>query len=75
MMSLTIIGLTPGPLVRVLFPCTLTNQLVVLVDYVLVSFSIGVESKCDIVTFVVSVPIVVDSKGGQLIKIFWRSNS
>ena len=36
---------------------------------------IGVRSKCDVVTFVVFVPIVVESKGGQLIEMIWRSNS
>ena len=36
---------------------------------------IGVNSKYDIVTFVVFVPIGVKSKGGPFIKIFWRSNS
>ena len=35
----------------------------------------GVESNCDIVTFVLFVPIGVKSKGGQLIEMFWRSNS
>ena len=36
---------------------------------------IVVDSKCDIVTFAVFVPTGVESKSGQLIKIFWRSNS
>ena len=35
----------------------------------------GVDSKCDIFAFVVFVPIGVESKGGQLIEMFWRSNS
>ena len=35
----------------------------------------GVESKCDVFPFVVSVPIGVKSKDGQLIEMFWRSNS
>ena len=34
-----------------------------------------VEFKYDIFAFVVLVPIGVESKGGQLIKMFWRSNS
>ena len=39
-----------------------------------VFISIGVDSKCDIFGFVVFVPIVVESKGGRLIEISWRSN-
>ena len=35
----------------------------------------GVESNCDFVTFFVFVPIVVDPKGGQIIKIFWCPKS
>ena len=35
----------------------------------------GVKSKCDIFAFVVFVPIGVEPKGGQLIEMFWRSNS
>ena len=34
-----------------------------------------VESKCDNFAFFVFVSIVADSKGGQLIKMFWRSSS
>ena len=35
----------------------------------------GVESKCDIFTFDVLVPIGFKSKGGRLIEMFWHSNS
>ena len=34
----------------------------------------GVEPKCDIFAFFVFVPIGFESKGGQLIGMFWRSN-
>ena len=37
--------------------------------------STGVKYKCDVFVFVVFVPIGVESKGGQLVKKFWRSNS
>ena len=36
---------------------------------------IEVESKCDVVTFIVFVTIGVDSKGSRLIEMFWRSNT
>ena len=36
-------------------------------------YPIGVESNCDVVTLVLLVPIGVESKGGQLIKIFLRA--
>ena len=36
---------------------------------------IGIESKFDVVPLVVFVPIVVKSKGGRLIEIFWRPRS
>ena len=68
-------GLTPGPLVRALFPWVLTNMLVVSVAWGLTFFSIGVKSNFVVVMFVVFVPIGVDSKGGQLIEMFWGSNS
>ena len=35
----------------------------------------GVKSKCEIFAFVVFMPIGVESKGGRLIEMFWRSNS
>ena len=35
----------------------------------------GFESKCDVFLFVVFVSIGFKSKGGQLIKMIWRSNS
>ena len=35
---------------------------------------IGVDSKSENFMFVVFVPIGVDSIGGQLIEMFWRSN-
>ena len=38
-------------------------------------FPIEVDSKCDVFTFVMFVPIGVESKGGQIIEMFWRSNS
>ena len=58
-------GLTPGPLIRALFHCVLTN-------YVGSVSGLGsgifvatvVDSKCDIFEFVVSVQIGVESKGG-----------
>ena len=40
------------------------------------SFSpIGVQSKYDVVIFLMFVPIGFESIGGQLIEMFWRSNS
>ena len=35
---------------------------------------IEVDPKCDAVDFVVFMPTGVNSKGGQLIEMFWRSN-
>ena len=67
--------LTLGPLVRAFFPFVLTNMLDVLVAWSLECFSNKVKSKCDVVTFVMFMPIEVKSKGCQLIEIFWRSNS
>ena len=71
MMSLTMMGLDPGPLVRALFHFTLMNPLIVLVDLLVVFMLWGlafvptvIESIGDVVTLVVFVPKGVDSKGG-----------
>ena len=36
---------------------------------------IGIDYNCDVVPLVMFVPIGVESKGGQLIEIFWRPKS
>ena len=36
---------------------------------------IGVESNCNVVTFVMFAPIGVDLKVSRLVKMFWISNS
>ena len=69
-------GLTPGPLIRALFPFVFDDFFGCVIGVgSSIFFSIGFDSNCDVVKFVAFVPIVVESKGGQLIKIFWRSNS
>ena len=82
MMSLTMMSLTPGPLVRALFLFALkvmlfmlTTWLVAFVAYVLAFFFTGIESNCDIDPLVVFVTIGVESKGGRLIELFWRPKS
>ena len=77
MTSLTMMGLTPGPLVHTILPLFLyvfTTTLIVLGAWSGIFVPTGVESKCDIFAFFVFVPIGVESKGGQLIEMFWRSN-
>ena len=37
--------------------------------------TVGIESNFDYVMFVMFVPIVVESKGGRIIEIFWRLKS
>ena len=56
MMNLTIMGLTPGPLVRVLFPLVFTVGSVSGLGY---SFFVSTvaESKCNIVAFFAFLPI------------------
>ena len=72
MMSLTMMGLTPYPLVRTLFTIfllVLKIPLVVLLVWGLVFFvPKGVKSKCGIFTFVVFVTIGIESNVGQLAK-------
>ena len=68
-------GTTPGPLVRAFPPFVLTIPLVVSVDCGLDFFLKRVEPNCNVVTFVVFVPIGVESKGGRLIEMFRRSKS
>ena len=75
MMSLMMMGLNPGPLVRVIFPFFDKSVGRVIGLGSSIFFSIRVDSKCDGVTFIVFMPIGVESKGGQLIEMFWRSNS
>ena len=70
-------GLTPVPLVCIIllvFLCILTILLVVLVTWGLAFLPTEVDSKYDIFAFVVFVPIGFESKGGRLIKMFWRLN-
>ena len=78
MMSLTMMGLTPGPLVRsifLIFPFVLTILLAVLVAWGL-TFSCQQESTPNVIfAFIVFVPIGVESNSGQPIKKNWRSNS
>ena len=38
-------------------------------------FPIRIESNCDVVPLVVFIPIGLESKGGQLIELFWRPKS
>ena len=68
MMSLIMMGLNPGPLVHALFPFIITISLVISMAWGLVFFSMRVKSKCDVVKFVVFVPIGVKYKGGRLIE-------
>ena len=35
----------------------------------------GIDSNCEVVPLVMFVPIVVESKGGRLIELFWRPKS
>ena len=79
MMSLTKMGLDPGPLVHVLFLFVLMNQLVVLGSVGGVSgvgsgvcVPTGIESIGDVVPLFVFVPKVFESKSGRLIEIFCR---
>ena len=78
MTSLTMMGLTPIPLVHTRLPF-----------FIALDDSVGsvhglwcgvfapedVKYKCDIFEFVVFVPIGVESKGGRIIKMFWHSDS
>ena len=70
MISLMMMGLNPDPLVSTffaLFLCVLVILLVLLVVWGL-AFSYQQESITNVIfAFVVSVAIVVESKGGQLI--------
>ena len=83
-------GLTPSPLVRALFLFSLMNPLVVLqtplvvlmnplvvsVAWVLAFFvPTVIDSIGDTVPLVTFVPKGVDSKGGQIIEVFWRPKS
>ena len=78
MMTLKMMGLTPGPLVCALSLFALNNPLVVLttplvvfVASVLAVFvSTEIESIGDVFTFIVFIPIGVESKGGRLIELF-----
>ena len=62
------IGLNPGPLVRVLFHCVLMIPLVVYWVGVWHFLPTGVESIFEVSVFVLFVPIGVESKVGQLIE-------
>ena len=78
-MSLMNLGLTLDPLVRTiftLFSLRFDNSIGRVSGLGSgVFIQTGVESKCDIFVFFVFVPMGVESKGGQLIEMFWRSNS
>ena len=89
-MSLTMMGLILGPLMRDIFIFALNNLLVVLmtplvvlttpfVAFVVVEhevfFPIVIESIGDGVPLVVFLPIIVDSKGGRFNEIFWHPKS
>ena len=79
-------GLTPGPLVRVNFLFALMNPLIMLETLLVVLknplvvsvawgvsfFLTGIESIGDVVPLVVFLPKGADSKGGRLIEIFWH---
>ena len=58
-------GLTPGPLVRALFPFVFYYSVgsIIGVGYS-IFFQIRVKSNCDVVMFVVFITIEVKSKGG-----------
>ena len=75
-MNLTMTSMTLGPLVRALFNCILTIPLVVLVAWYLDFFCTNM-SRVQMwrFTFVMFVSIWVESKGGWIIEILWRSNS
>ena len=79
MVRLTMMGLTPNPLVRTLFTvfiCVLTNYIGSVCRLGSGVFvPTGIESKCEDFVFFVFIPIGVESKGGQLIKTIWRSNT
>ena len=69
-------GLTPGPMVWDILHCILMILLVVIVSWGLEFFlPTGVKYKCNVFSFSVFVPKGAESKGGRLIKMFWRSNS
>ena len=76
MISLTMMGMTPSPLVRVLLPLVLMIMLVVTVAWGMAFFfQKDLSPIGDVVKFVLFIPIGVESKGGQLIEMFWHSNS
>ena len=90
MMSLKMMGLTLGPLVRVIFIFSLKNILVLLTTLLVVLTTplvlfvawgleffdlTGIESIGDVVLLVMFVSRGVESKGGQLIEFFWRPKS
>ena len=60
----TMVVLTPGPIVRALFRCILTIPVVMLVVGYGIFIPTGIDSKCDVFSFVLFVPIGVKSKGG-----------
>ena len=70
MISMTMMGLDPGPLVRAIFHFALEIPLVVSVALALEFFLTGTESIGDVVLLVVVVLRGVDSKVGQLIGSF-----
>ena len=63
-MSLVMIGLTPVPLVRALFCFVLNILLDMLMAWGVGFVPTGVDSKCDVFSFVVFVTMGVKSKGG-----------
>ena len=65
MMGLTMMGLTPVPLVRALFPCVFDGSVGRVSGLGCGVFvPTGVNSKCNNFVFVVFVPIGVESKCG-----------
>ena len=64
-------GLNPGLLVCALFPFAMKIPLGVFVAWVFAFFSIAIKSNCDVIPLVVFIPRGVESKGAQLIEIFW----
>ena len=64
-MILTMVGLTPGPLVRARFYLAVDESVGCVSGFGSGIFvPIGVESKCDVVFFVLIIPIGVESKCG-----------
>ena len=71
-------GLTPGPLVRVLLLFAQKNPLVVLTTpffMFMVFVTIGINLIGEVLPLVVLVTIVVESKSGRRIEIFWIPKS